>query len=177
LQVLKTGALGAVASAAAAALASHLQNGHAARPMNAIVHIVDGGTPPAHDGNGKRNTILGFGIHTAASVWWALFYELARAEQRRTTRLWTASAISAVAYVVDYYVVSKRFRPGFEAHLSPCGMFAVYAALAAGFALSGSHGRTPVRERQHQRKRAAISRHAGEPQLAAEEPRQLAADR
>jgi hypothetical protein len=177
LQVLKTGALGAVASAAAAALASHLQNGHAARPMNAIVHIVDGGAPPAHDGNGKRNTILGFGIHTAASVWWALFYELARAEQRRPRRLLTASAISALAYVVDYYVVSKRFRPGFEAHLSARGMFAVYAALAAGFALSGSHGRTPVRERQHQRKRAAISRHAGEPQLAAEEPRQLAADR
>lgn len=145
--------------------------------MNAIVHIVDGGEPPAHDGDGRRNTILGFGIHTAASVWWAVFYELALSEQRRPRRFATASALSAIAYVVDYYVVSGRFQPGFEKYLSRRAMFAVYAALAAGFALSGRHGRTPVRERQHQRKRAALPRNAREPQLAAEEPRQLAADR
>jgi len=141
------------------------------------VHIVDGGAPPAHDGDGMRNTILGFGIHTAASVWWALFHELALSDQRRPRPLATGAAISAIAYVVDYYVVSNRFRPGFEAHLSPRGMFAVYAALAAGFALSGAHHRTPVRERQHERKRAALPRNAREPQLAAEEPRQLAANR
>jgi hypothetical protein len=145
--------------------------------MNAIVHIVDGGEPPAHDGERRRNTILGFGIHTAASVWWAVFYELALAEQRRPRRFLTAAATSAVAYVVDYFVVSKRFRPGFEAHLSARGMLAVYAALAAGFALSGGHGRPPVGKRQHQRKRAALPRDAREPQLTAEEPRQLAADR
>jgi hypothetical protein len=110
-------------------------------------------------------------------VWWAVFYELALAEQRRPRRLATASAISALAYLVDYFVVSKRLRPGFEAHLSARGMFAVYAALAAGFAFSGGHGSTPVRERQHQRKRTALPRDAREPQLAAEEPRQLAADR
>lgn len=166
-----------MASAAAAALASHLQNGHAARPINAIVHMLDGGAPPAHDGDGRRNTILGFGIHTAASIWWAAFYELAVAAQERPKPLATGSLVAAIAYVVDYYVVSKRFRPGFEAHLSARGMFAVYAALAAGFALSGGHDRTPVRERQHQRKRAALPRRAREPQLAAEEPRQLAADR
>jgi hypothetical protein len=38
-----------------------------------------------------------------------------------------------VAYHVDYNVVHRRFRPGFEAHLSRRGLFAVYAALAAGF--------------------------------------------
>ena len=169
--------LGAVASAAAAALASQLQNGHAARPLNAIVHILDGGAPPAHDGDGMRNTILGFGIHTAASVWWAAFYELALAAQESPKPLATGSLVAAIAYLVDYYVVSKRFRPGFEAHLSARGMFGVYAALAAGFALSGADGRAPVRDRQHQRKRAALPRHARKPQLAAEKPRQLAADR
>jgi len=169
--------LGAIASAAAAAVASRRENGHAARPMNAIVHIVDGGEPPAHDGDGMRNTILGFGIHTAASVWWAAFHELALAEQRRPRPLLTGAAIAAVAYLVDYYVVSERFRPGFEQHLSARGMFAVYAALAAGFALSGADGGTLVRERQHQRKRAALPGNALDPQLAAEEPRQLAANR
>jgi len=46
-----------------------------------------------------------------------------------------AAKTAAIAYFTDYYVVSKRFQPGFEAYLSPASMFAVYAALAAGIAL------------------------------------------
>jgi hypothetical protein len=180
-KILTSGILGALASAAAAAVASRVENGHAARPMNAIVHIVDGGEPPKHNGRGGRNTLLGLGIHTAASVWWAAFFEAALAAQPRPQRLATASALSAIAYVVDYYVVSKRFRPGFETCLSPRAMFAVYAALAVGFAASGPQSgryrRARVRKRQNQRKGAAFARHARQPELAAEEPRQLAADR
>ena len=58
-----------------ALVCSRLENGHAARPMNALTHIYDGGAPLAHDGDGGRNTALGFAIHTAASIWWAAFYE------------------------------------------------------------------------------------------------------
>ena len=47
-KILTSGILGALASAAAAAVASRVENGHAARPMNAIVHIYDGGEPPQH---------------------------------------------------------------------------------------------------------------------------------
>src|SRR5687768_11281612 len=73
-RVLSTGIIGAIASAAAAALASRVENRHAARPINAIAHIYDGGMPPAHDGHGGRNTAVGLGIHTAASLWWAVFF-------------------------------------------------------------------------------------------------------
>ena len=176
-RILITGLAGAVASALAAAAASRIQNGHAARPINAIAHIYDGGPPPAHDGANGRNTALGFCIHTTASIWWAVFQEAALALQRRPRPLATASALAAVAYVVDYYVVAKRFRPGFEKYLSPCGMFAVYGALAAGFAWSGGNRRPDVRKRQHQRKRAALPGRARQPQLTAQKPRQLAADR
>jgi hypothetical protein len=176
-KILTSGILGALASATAAAVASRLENGHAARPLNAIVHIYDGGEPPKHNGRCGRNTLLGLGIHTAASVWWAAFLEAALDAQARPRRLATASALSAIAYVVDYYVVSKRFRPGFETCLSPRAMFAVYAALAAGFALSGSKRRALIRKRQNERKGAALAGHARQPQFAAEEPRQLAADR
>jgi hypothetical protein len=164
----------------AAALASRVENRHAARPMNAIAHIYDGGTPPAHDGRSSRNTALGFAIHTAASLWWATFYELGFGPVARRgpgRAMIGASAIAAIAYVVDYYLVSTRFRPGFEEYLSPRGMFAVYAALAAGFALSSRNGRALVGKRQDQGERAAFPRHAREPELAAEEARQLAADR
>ena len=176
-RIIATGLVGALSSAAAAVIASRLQNGHAARPMNAIAHIYDGGEPPAHDGLNGRNTALGFSIHTAASVWWAVFYEGLLALQRPPRPARTAAAITAVAYVVDYYVVSRRFRPGFERYLSPGAMFGVYAALAAGFAWSARHRRPRVHERQYQRERAPLPRHARKPQLASQEPRELAADR
>lgn len=176
-RVVAAGVCGAIASALAAVVASRVENRHAARPMNAIAHIYDGGTPPAHDGPNGRNTALGFAIHSAASVWWAVFYEAALAPQRRRRPAATAAAIAAAAYVVDYFVVSKRFRPGFEHYLSPRAMLAVYAALAAGFAWSGGYRRARVGERQDERERAALPRRALEAQRPAEEPRKLAADR
>jgi hypothetical protein len=161
----------------AAALFSRAENGHAARPLNAIAHIYDGGEPPAHDGVGRRNTLLGAGIHTAASIWWAAFYEAGLARQRRPRPAAMAAAIAAIAYVVDYYVVNNRFRPGFEAYLSPRGLAAVYVALAAGYALSARRRRALVGKRQHQRERAPLPRAARKAQFTAEEPRQLTADR
>ena len=107
--------------------------------MNAVTHIFDGGPPLPHDGERNRNTVLGFGIHTAASLWWALFYQglLGRHAERSAPRaLGAGAAIAAIAYIVDYYVVGPRFRPGFEAYLSRRSLFAVYAALAGGFAAS-----------------------------------------
>jgi hypothetical protein len=134
-RVLVSGAVASFASAAAALAFSRLENRHAARPMNAVAHIYDGGPPPARDGEGRRNTALGFGIHTAASWWWALFFE---ALDDRHRNLAGGAAIAALAYAVDYHVVGERFRPGFEAHLGPRSLFAVYAALAAGYALGAA---------------------------------------
>jgi len=176
-RIFLSGLAGAAASAATAALFSRAENGHAARPLNAIAHIYDGGPPSAHDGPARRNTLLGAGVHTGASIWWAALYEAGLALQRQPRRLATSAAIAALAYVVDYYVVNNRFRPGFEAYLSRRGLAAVYAALAAGYALSGRRGRALVGERHHERERASLSRAARDAQLAAQEPRQLAADR
>jgi len=176
-RIVAGGLAGAAASAVAAAAFSRAENGHAARPLNAIAHIYDGGAPSAHDGAASRNTLVGSGIHTAASIWWAAFYEAGLALQRRPRRVATAAAVAVLAYVVDYYVVNKRFRPGFEAYLSPRGLAAVYAALGAGYALSARRRRALVGKRQHERERAALPRAAGEAQLAAEKPRQLPADR
>jgi hypothetical protein len=136
-RVLLTGLAGSLASAATALVCSRIENGHAARPLNAVTHIFDGGPPPAHDGPGGRNTALGFAIHTGASIWWALFYEgLFGAWARRQPRNAVAAAalVAASAYVVDYFVVPRRFRPGFESYLSGGSMLALYAALAGGFA-------------------------------------------
>ena len=174
-RILFSGLAGAATSAVAAAIASRLENGHTARPMNAVAHIYDGGMPRAHNGKGARNTLLGTAIHSGASIWWATFYQAALAA--RAGRVPAAAAIAAIAYLVDYYVVHKRFRPGFEAYLSPRALFGVYAALAAGYAMSGGNGRALVRKRQDERERAALARTARKAQLPAQEPRQFTADR
>lgn len=127
-----SGSVASLASALAAAAASSIENRHAARPMNAVAHIHDGGPPAARD-RGGRNTVVGFAIHTVASIWWALVLELLPKEERGKLG---AALISAVAFLVDYGVVPRRLRPGFERHLSSISLFAVYAALAAGFALA-----------------------------------------
>jgi hypothetical protein len=132
-----SGTAASIASALAAAICSRIENRHAARPMNAVAHIQDGGHPPARNRRG-RNTAVGFVIHTVASLWWALFLESVPRRQRGAL---AASAVAAMAYVVDYHVVHRRLRPGFEAHLSPASLFAIYASLAAGFALAAALNR------------------------------------
>ena len=152
-RVVTSGALASVASAAAALACSHLENGHAARPMNAVTHILDGGEPPSHNGSWGRNTALGFAIHTGASIFWAAFYEgLFGRHARRSVAhaVLDGAAISAVAYAVDYFVVNERFRPGFERYLSGRSMLAVYTALAAGFAAAACL----TRQRRRARRRA-----------------------
>ena len=141
-RALVSGLAGAAASAPAAARCSRVENRHGARALNAgalmaAAHIAAGGAPPARDGPGGRNTAIGLALHTGASIWWALFFEaLFGRRARRSTRdaMLGGSIIAAAAYVVDYHVVSRRFQPGFEAHLSNRSMLAVYAALAGGLA-------------------------------------------
>jgi hypothetical protein len=140
-RVLVSGALATISSALAAVATSRLENGHAARPLNAIAHIYDGGPPRAASGPRNRNTALGLALHTAASLWWALLFEGVFGTRARRSVAGAATcgaAVSTTAYVVDYYVVSPRFRPGFEAYLSSRAMLAVYSALALGFAIAAS---------------------------------------
>jgi hypothetical protein len=131
-RTLASGAAAAVASAAVAALCSRVENRHAARPLNAVAHIYDGGAPPERDGPGHRNTFIGLALHAGASMWWAAFFEglWGRLARRSTpSALLGGAAIAASAYV------------RFERFLSARSMFAVYAALAAGLALGSRLGR------------------------------------
>jgi len=136
-RALLSGSVASIASALAGVVCSRIENRHAARPINAITHIFDGGHPPPHDGPNGRNTALGFTIHTGASIFWAVFYETllgCHARESSAKAIGSGAAIAATAYFVDYYVVHRRFRPGFEHYLSRRSLFCVYAALAAGFA-------------------------------------------
>ncbi len=157
IRILQSGLVAAAASGVVASLASRRRN--ATAPLNAVAHIYEGGRPAARDGPGHRNTLLGAALHAGASLWWAAFYEGLFGRARRSRAALAGGAcVAAAAYVVDYHVVGERFRPGFEKHLGPGGMLAVYAALGAGFALPAlrrlRHHQPEDREERRERRPA-----------------------
>jgi len=115
--------------------------GKALPPMNAVSHIAWGGPPRANAGRGAINTWAGAALHTGACIFWSSIFDLLfRRGAPRSSKQLALGAVqtAAIAYVTDYYVVSRRFRPGYEAYLSPGSMFAVYASLAVGIALGAA---------------------------------------
>jgi hypothetical protein len=84
-----------------------------------------------------RHTLLGYLIHHATSTFWAALYAAVfrNARAKSVPRvLAEAAGTTAAAYVVDYKLTPKRLRPGFEKHIGPKSMVAVYAAFALGLA-------------------------------------------
>ena len=137
-RVIVSGGTAAITSAIVAAVCSRLERGRAAPPLNAVSHILSGGPPPADAGPAGVNMVAGLVLHAGAAAFWATPFELLFGRIARRSALGAGvggAAVSALAFVTDYYVVPRRFRPGYEAFLSGRGLFALYAALAAGLAL------------------------------------------
>jgi hypothetical protein len=93
---------------------------------------------PHQDHFSLRYTIVGYGIHHATSVFWALWYEKFRQQlppvKSATTVLAPAIATAAAAYAVDFHFAPKRLTPGFERRLSQRSLLMVYGAFALGLA-------------------------------------------
>lgn len=81
-----------------------------------------------------RYTGVGYVIHHAASIFWALFYEKINPGKNCQGIVIPTLMVSVVAYIVDFYVVPKRFSPGFERRLSKGSLFVVYGIFALGLA-------------------------------------------
>jgi hypothetical protein len=138
---LISGGIAAATSIIAAMIGGRRDVNQASAPVNAVSHIAWDSEPPRTSGPRAINTWTGLALHTGAAIFWASIFEavFGKPARRALTHAAAASAATSLAaYVTDYYIVSKRFRPGYEAYLSRESMFAVYAALAAGFALAAS---------------------------------------
>jgi Rieske Fe-S protein len=175
VDVLLSGVAAGMSSALVASAFTRRDHAHAARAMNAVSHIYDGGPIPAGGGPAGRNTLIGSALHLGASVGWAALFEGLfgkRARAHTPTALAGAACVAATAYVVDYRVVPKRVRPGFEKHLTPGQMFCVYAALALGFALSArlSRLRRHQIENRHERQKSRPTQRSPD-RVIAPEPR------
>jgi hypothetical protein len=134
---LISGAAGGLLSHLAAAAASRSERGRSALAMHAVSHIAYDDDPESHDGHRARDWWAGSALHHGASVFWATFFEAffgKDAERSTASALVGGATIASAAYLTDYHVVSERFKPGFEAHISDRSLFLIYAALAVGLA-------------------------------------------
>ena len=134
---LISGLAGGVLSHAAVALRSRAEQGRTDVAMHSVSHIAWGDAPEDHRGDAPHNWAIGTALHHGACVFWATFFEglFGRQAERSTgAALVGGATIAAAAYVTDYHVVSERFKPGFDAHLSNRSLFLVYASLAIGLA-------------------------------------------
>lgn len=108
-----------------------------AAPVNAPSQWVWGLHAPYVDRPSARHTVVGFGIHHVASIFWALFYEFAVAKRRSRHPVAVAkiaAGTSAAAAFVDYCLTPERLTPGFQKRLSLPSLVLVYAGFAAGLA-------------------------------------------
>ena len=142
-QSLREGAIaGSVAGALstlALAICGQRLNGSAVAPLNAVSHWVWGDEALTEDRLTFRHTATGLVTQHAAAIFWAVLYARVFGHRREAKEIPDAIAgaiaTSATAYVVDYTITPKRLTPGYEHRLDGAGMFAVYAALAAGLAI------------------------------------------
>ena len=138
---LVTGSIACVATLAAAALLGARERGSAVAPINATSHILWGEAAAQARKPDLKHTVPGVALNEGACVFWAAFYE--KAFGRRAERGDIAAAVAgggataALAYLVDYHLVSKRLTPGWELQLSGRALAVMYAALALSLPLRG----------------------------------------
>ena len=134
--IIRTTSITTAATSAAVTALAKAETNHAAAGLNAVSHLLWGDESEKVNDWDVRHTVVGGAVNTSAMTAWAVVHEtLPRAHT------WWGAALkgvllSAAAYAVDYYVMPKRFTPGFERRLSPPAMLVTYAALAGAFAYS-----------------------------------------
>jgi hypothetical protein len=131
------------------------------RPINAISHIVWGSGAADQREFTMRYTVSGLILNAIACGFWAWMFRLWLRQGRSSfvRSAGRALGISALAYVTDYYVVPRRFTPGFELCLSRRSFPWIYGALVVG--LLFPQAVTSMRQLGHQRRRRHAIGHNG----------------
>ncbi len=130
-----SGSCAGLGSAAALAAAARVEGKAGIRPINATSHWLNGDAAGNYEGLDGTHTLVGFLTNQAASIFWAVFFEIWRAWRgpaRPLPMLRDALVLSVVAAAVDYGATPRRFTPGWELVLSRWGMAVVYGGLALG---------------------------------------------
>lgn len=145
-RALTSGTVSGIATAIVAALAGKREDGSYAAPLNATSHVLWGDKAAHQDDASFKYTLTGFLLNHASAIFWALFYEkwfgrraTARGAGTSGSRslakpILGAAAVTAGAYVTDYYLIPERLTPGFEKRLSGKSLATIFGILAVGLA-------------------------------------------
>lgn len=135
---------------ATAAVCRSKQEGEAGwRPINAISHILWGPEAAVQRHFTMRYSASGLVLNVIACGFWAWLFRLWQRQgppafHRSTGR---AFGISVLAYITDYYLIPRRFTPGFELCLSRRSFPWLYGALAVGLIVPEALGW--VKQKRH----------------------------
>jgi hypothetical protein len=135
---LVSGTVASIISTLSLAFFGKAELDKSAAPVNAPSQWIWGRHAPYENRFSLRYTVVGYAIHHAASIFWAILHEKLRPRLSqtgsKTAAIAPAIVTTAAAYVVDFYVIPKRLTPGFEHRLSKRSLFMVYGAFALGLA-------------------------------------------
>lgn len=136
---LISGSLASIASAVSLSLLGKKELKRSAAPINGPSQWLWGRHASYTNRFSFRYTVIGYCIHHAASIFWAIWYERFR-NSTPTANVINAAIKPAVittatAYAVDFYLTPKRFTPGFENRLSKKSLLSVYGVFALGLAI------------------------------------------
>lgn len=134
------GAGAALASIAAVVVSSRIENGSNWRAVNATSHFLWGPENAVRDEVDVAHTGVGLSTNVAAAFFWGSVLALAldgRPRRSPPEMLRDASVVAALAGVVDYGIVPRRMRPGWELALSKTAVVSCLAAMALGLAGGG----------------------------------------
>jgi hypothetical protein len=142
-RALVSGTVAGLTTSAAAALAGKREAGSYVAPVNATSHILWGEKAGRKAAPSLKYTASGFLLNHLSGIFWATFYEkwFSRRGEPGPAKTMMKPVLGAVvvtagAYLTDYYLVPKRFTPGWEKRLSGKSLAAIYGMLALGLIAS-----------------------------------------
>ncbi|RYD14298.1 MAG: hypothetical protein EOP90_13855 [Lysobacteraceae bacterium] len=144
LHALFTGSLASLASSVVIVAESQRLTRNAAAATNATSQWVWGDEAHRRPHASLRHTAVGYLIHHASSVFWAVQFEsrtLGRLVRGDAAR---AALVASAAAVVDYGLMPRRFTPGFEHRLPLRSIAAIYAAFGVGLWIAARIHRRPA---------------------------------
>jgi hypothetical protein len=137
-RALISGTVSSLATSLVASLVARRSGRSAAEPVNAVGSHLAGAHAMWRKDFSLKSTLPGMAINLGGCLFWAGVME--RWVQQRPLG-GTADALrrggiaAALAYTVDYHVLPRRLRPGYERKLSPAQLLAVYSVLSITFPL------------------------------------------
>jgi hypothetical protein len=133
LRSLATGTIASLVTAATSAAVSRMLGRSAVAPINAASHVARGPVALRRDRVSVEHTLLGMGVHWAASVALGSVYESMVSRGAKPT---IASAVgrgvltAGSAWAIDAWLLPRRLESGFQRQMPSKAVLAVYVALA-----------------------------------------------